>query len=235
MQIDPAILEKEFAPKYPTSLPDQVVEYLTNAIIEGRYKSGERLVEATLQRKFGISRGPIREAFLTLKENGLITNIPRKGRFVRRINTKDLEENFVIRAHLESLAARLAADRLTQEDINKMESSLSGMKQAAKEKDFQTYYKFHFEFHGAFIHACKNDTLIRILENLRYQTIWFRYSNPSANERPYEYLLPVHREILTLFIKKDIHELEKLVKNHILSSLEGMLRLLASRSKETQV
>jgi DNA-binding GntR family transcriptional regulator len=152
-KMDSAIIEKEFAPQYPTSLSDQVVEFLTNAIIEGRYKSGERLVESKLQREFGISRAPIREAFLILEKNGLLTSIPRKGRFVRKISTKDIEENFVIRANLESLAARLAAAHLRSEDINKMELALSEMAQAAKGKDFQTYYKFHYEFHDIFLHA----------------------------------------------------------------------------------
>ena len=232
--MDSPNIEKEFVPQYPTSLVEQVVEFLTNAIIEGRYKSGQRLVENELQRKFGISRAPIREAFLILEKNGLLTNIPRKGRFVRKVNAKDLEENFIIRANLESLAARLAVPHLRPEDISKMELAFSGMTASANEDDFQAYYKFHYEFHGIFIRNSNNDTLIRILENLRYQTIWFVYSHPSANERSYEYMLPVHREILDLFIKKDIDQLENIVKTHILAALEGMLRVLATRNKDSQ-
>jgi DNA-binding GntR family transcriptional regulator len=224
--------EKEFVPS--KSLVEQVAEFLTSAIIEGQYKSGQRLLERELQRRFGISRAPIREAFHILEKNGLLTNIPRKGRFVRKVNAKDLEENFIVRSTLESLAARLAMPHFGPEDIRKMESAFSGMAACANEDDFQAYYKFHYEFHGIFIRASSNDTLIRILENLRYQTIWFRYSHPSANERSYEYLLPVHREILDLFIKKDIDQLENLVKKHILVSLEGMLRLLATRNKDGQ-
>src|SRR3990170_2242165 len=149
--------EKKFVPQYPTSLVDQVVEFLTNAIIEGRYKSGQRLVENELQRKFGISRAPIREAFLILEKNSLLTNIPRKGKFVREINGKDIEENFIVRANLEPLAARLAVPHLGPEDIEKMESALSEMGEAARASDFQAYYKAHYEFHGIFIHASRNE------------------------------------------------------------------------------
>ncbi len=227
--------EDEFVPKYPISLVDQVVEFLTKSILEGRYKSGQRLVENELQRKFGISRAPIREAFLVLEKNGLLTNIPRKGRVVRRINEKDIAENFIVRAHLESLAVRLAMPHLGPEEFNRMESALSGMILAAKGNDFKTYYKFHYDFHGVFIHASKNDTLVRILENLRYQTIWFQYSHPSAQERPYDYLIPVHREILDLFMKKEIDQLDHLVKEHIMVSLDGLLRHLASRKDDRQV
>jgi len=226
--------EDEFVPQYPISLVDQVAEFLTKAILEGRYKSGQRLVENELQRKFGVSRAPIREAFFVLERNGLLTNIPRKGRFVRTIKEKDIEENFVVRAHLESLAVRLAVPHLGPDDFNKMDSALSAMMLAAKGNDFKTYYKFHYEFHGIFIRASRNDTLIRMLEDLRYQTIWFQYSHPSPQERPYDDLISVHRHILDLFMKKEIDELEHLVKKHILVSLEGLLRHLASRKQDDQ-
>jgi DNA-binding GntR family transcriptional regulator len=226
--------ENEFVPQYPISLVDQVAEFLTKAILEGRYRNGQRLVENELQRKFGVSRAPIREAFFVLERNGLLTNIPRKGRFVRTINEKDIEENFVVRAHLESLAVRLAVPHLGPEDFKKMDSALSAMTLAAKGNDFKTYYRFHYEFHGIFIRVSKNDTLVKILENLRYQTIWFQYSHPSAQERPYEYLISVHRQILDLCIKKDVDELEHLVKKHILVSLDGLLRHLASRKQDGQ-
>jgi DNA-binding GntR family transcriptional regulator len=54
------MFEKEFSPQYPISLVEQITEFLTNAIIEGQWESGQRLVENELQRKFGISRAPIR-------------------------------------------------------------------------------------------------------------------------------------------------------------------------------
>lgn len=226
-------IEKEFVPQYPTSLVEQVVEYLTNAIIEGRYKSGQRLVENELQRRFGISRGPIREAFVILEKNGLLTNIPRKGRFVRRIDVKDLEENYIVRANLESLAARLAVPHLGPEDIERMELALSKMTEAAKEKDFKAYHQFHYEYHDVFINASKNNTLIGTLENLRRQTIWFRYSYPTAYpEYSFEYLIRVHREILDLFLTKDVDQLQDLVRKHILGFLDEILHFFESKSKD---
>jgi DNA-binding GntR family transcriptional regulator len=232
LAMDTMTTEKEFVPQYSASLVEQITEFLTNSIIEGRFKGGQRMVEHELQRRFGVSRAPIREAFLILERNGLLTSIPRKGRFIREISSKDIEENFVVRADLECLAARLAIPHIEPENIRKMEAMFSDMVRAAKRKDFNAYYSSHYEFHGTFIRASNNKTLIEILENLRCQTKWFRYSNPSANERSYEYLIPVHREILDLFIRKeDVDRLGDLVKQHILTSLEGMFRLLA-RSKE---
>jgi len=70
--------EKNFSPRYPIPLVQQIAEFLANAIIEGLLKNGKRLVENQLRRKFKISRAPIREAFRVLEKNGLVCIIPRE-------------------------------------------------------------------------------------------------------------------------------------------------------------
>jgi DNA-binding GntR family transcriptional regulator len=211
-----SIIEREFSPQYPVSLVEQVMEFLTNAIIQGRFKGGERLVENELQRKLGISRGPIRESFRILEKNGLVTIIPRKGTFVRKISRKDIEENFPIRAHLESLSTRLAISNLTSEDIEKMKSALSRMKTAFKDHNFELYYKSHSEFHEVIYKASKNDTLIRIIDNLQLQANWFRLSYLYILRESFEYAIKAHQEILDLLVKKDSDRAEALMKEHIL-------------------
>lgn len=225
-------LEKEFNPQFSASLTEQITEFLTNAIIEGQLIGGQRLVENELQRRFGISRAPIRESFRILEKNGLVVSILRKGTYVRRITKKDVKENFPIRACLESLAARMAVSNLKPENTEVMELDLSRMTKAAEENDFTSYLKYHQDFHEIFINASKNDALIGILENLRRQALWFRFSYLYVQEN-YEYGLRVHREILDLFIKKkDPDRLEKLVKDHILIALDRFLQFLASKNGE---
>ncbi len=226
-------IENKFSPQYPVSLVEQVTEFLTNAIIDGKLENGQRLIENELQRKFRISRAPIRESFRILEKKGLVVIIPRKGTFVRTITQKDIEENFPIRSYLESLAARLAVSNLGPEDIEGMELALSRMKDAAEKNDFKSYLKYHSEYHEIFINASKNDTLIEILTNLRRQAIWFRFSYLYIQES-FEYALRVHREIIDLFIKKDIDSLEALVSEHIMIALDRFLQFLALKNYEKQ-
>lgn len=218
----PALL-KEFSPQIPVPLTEQVAEFLMNIIIEGRIKEGERLVENELQRELGVSRAPIREALRELEKKSLVVIIPRKGTFVRKINKKDIEENFTIRAPLEGLAARLALANMDLNDIKSMEATLSKMTKAVKVGDFNSYIKDHSKYHEIFINASKNDTLIRILEILRIQTIWYRfiYDYVRAN---HDYGIKIHREIIDLFIKKDADRLESLVKEHILRVRDWFLK-----------
>ncbi len=211
-------LDNEFNPQYPVSLVTQITEFLTQAIIEGQYESGQRLIESELQKSFEISRSPIREAFRVLEKNGFVVNTPRKGTYVRKMTKKYIEENFPIRAILEGLAARLAVEQLTSEEIKGMESALSGMAKAVAKNDFESYLKFHFNYHMVYIRGSRNDSLIQILENMMRHAVWFRFSYLVHHEN-YEIALRIHREIIDLFIRKDANRVEALVKDHILNNL----------------
>jgi DNA-binding GntR family transcriptional regulator len=224
--MDLTMTGKEFKPKYSASLVEQITEFLTNAIVEGRLTGGQRLIENELQRQFGISRAPIRESFRLLEGMGLVITIPRKGSFIRKVTRRDVEENFPIMAYLEGLAAREATPHLTSQDIKEMESALSKMRAVAKKNDFKSYLKYHSNFHDLYIYASQNETLIEILRNLRRQSIWFRFSYLYAEEH-YEYALRVHRHILDLFIKKDGDSAEPLVREHILIARDNFLQFLA--------
>ncbi len=229
--MDLSLNKKAFVPIYPVSLVDQVVEFLMQAAIEGRIKEGARLSEYELQRFLGVSRSPIREAFRVLEKRGLVTIIPRRGTFVQKIDKKGIEENFTIRAWLESLAARLATERLSQKDVKNMESSYSRMMQAVRKRNFRNYLKSHAEFHNIFINASKNDTLIKISENLRIRVIWHRFMFNYVRENS-EYGLQIHKDILRLFKKKDAVQVESLVKEHILVALNWFLEFLESKEGE---
>jgi DNA-binding GntR family transcriptional regulator len=216
--------------QFPVSLVNQITESLTNAIIEGELIGGQRLVESDLQKKFSVSRAPIRESLRILENLGLLTNEPRKGRFVRRISKKDIEENFIVRANLESLAARLAVPNMVPKDISDMEMLLSEMTSDLKHSDLKSYFKHNYDYHYIFIHASKNDTLIGILGNLRRQAIWITFALSSNSSQEYfEYALSEHRKIIDLFIKKDADQLEAFLKEHILIGIEKTIRVMESK------
>jgi DNA-binding GntR family transcriptional regulator len=223
---------ENFNPQYSTSLVKQTTDFLTNAIIEGRLPEGQRLIENELQRKFGISRGPIRESLRILEKNGLVISIPRKGTFVRKITQEGMEEIFPIIAVLQGLAARLAVSHLNNDEIVKMELALSKMVEAAKKRDIKRYVDHHSQYHQTFIYASKNNTLITIIENLRHQYIWFTSKYLHVKES-FEYGIRAHREIIDLFIKKDIDRLEHILCDfQKLSGRNPEVKKRVVRSKE---
>ena len=84
----------------PHVLGEQVSHILMEAILEGVLRGGDQLVEVELQKQFGVSRSPLREAFRDLEKKGLVVIIPRKGTYVKQVNRKDIEDNFMHRGWL---------------------------------------------------------------------------------------------------------------------------------------
>jgi DNA-binding GntR family transcriptional regulator len=127
----------------------------------------------------------------------------------------------------------MAVSHLTQENIKGLDLALSKMMDGARKNDFKYYFKYHSEFHEMFIYASKNDTLIAILENLRRQAIWFRFSYLWHQEN-FEYATKVHREILDLFIKRMPIEWSSCEGTHLIA-LDRFLQFLASKmNKEVE-
>lgn len=211
-------------PLKPMGLGAQVAEALATEIVEGGYKGGEQLVEQELQLRFGVSRSPLREAFRELEKKGLVSIVPRKGTFVRRVTRKDIEEHFPVRAALEGLAARLACGMITSDQLQQMELELNGMERAVKTEDTGAFYAHHIGFHEIFIAATNNELLIETLHVLRMQSLWHRFSFQYYQEglqRSYQ----VHREILNGFKdpNTDPDTLRHLVENHIDVALDTFL------------
>lgn len=216
--------QKQFTPEYPDSLTTQITDYLTKGIVKGEIACGERLIERQLQRHFGVSRAPIRESLHILEKSGFVFKVPRKGTFVRKITRTDIEENFIVRANLESLAARLAVDHLTESDIKHMKKALTKMEKAAKRSSQQEYLKYHNDFHMAFIKLSNNNTLRAVLDDLRKLASWFRI-------HPTSYSIRVHHQILEHMVNRDAEKTENLVKEHILIALESFHRTYGNNCK----
>ena len=127
-----------FKPQFATPLAEQIEQFLINAIMQGKYKPGQRLVENELLREFGVSRSPIREAFTSLVKSGLLVSVPRSGTYVKDVTEKDVREKFPVRAYLEGFAASLAAPQMGPGDIDELESALARMKESAERNDFRS-------------------------------------------------------------------------------------------------
>ena len=105
-------------------LRDVVFNTLREAILKGELKPGERLMELQLAAKLGVSRTPIREAIRMLEQEGLAVTIPRKGAEVARMTEKDMEDVLQIRDALDELAASIACEQISEEELAELRLSL---------------------------------------------------------------------------------------------------------------
>ncbi len=116
-------------------LSDQVKDHLLQAILDGRYPPGARIVETRVARDLGTSQAPVREALRDLEALGVVEISAFRGARVRRPSAAELLEAFVVRAELESLAARLAIPRLVDDDLAGLEELIGEMQRCAEVGD----------------------------------------------------------------------------------------------------
>lgn len=214
-------------------LSSQVSKILSEAILEGVLEGGQKLVEMEIQEMFGISRSPLREAIRDLEKKGLVTIIPRKGAFVRRVTVKDIEDIFPVRANLEALAAGLAHPSISPEDLDEMRDILDRMQADVKSSDTKSYWRHHSTFHEIFINASHNHVLIETLSRLRLHSLWYRFSYKYYEENLEKQYL-IHEKIYKLFAnrKANVEKLEKLVHDHIEIAFEKFVGYLTKKKED---
>ena len=141
---------------------------LLERIISGHYRPGERLVELQLAKEFGASQSPVREALRDLETAGLVSIRPRRGSFVNDYHARTQHEIYVVRGALEEAAARFAIPRLMK-DMVPLAAHLEGMRDAARNNDFEGIIHHTVGFHRVIMQASENELLIRMWESLHVE------------------------------------------------------------------
>lgn len=147
-------------------LSDQVKAHLLEAILDGRYPPGARIVETRVARELGTSQAPVREALRDLEALGLVETAAFRGARVRHPSADELLEAFVVRSQLESLAARLAVERLTAADLGRLTGLLGEMRRAARAGDLHAEAVADAAFHGTIVEISGNAMLQRVWQRL---------------------------------------------------------------------
>ena len=149
-------------------LSDQVKEFIIDAITRGELQSGDRVVTSALASDLGVSQAPVREAIRDLVLMGFLVAEPYKGTTVRSFTAKELYDVYTVRASLESLAARLACDRLTKEHIKVLRATLEEMIEAARRQDTQRMVQLDNDFHRAILRIAENEFLYQLWQTLQF-------------------------------------------------------------------
>lgn len=147
------------------TLKNRTVELITDAILSGKIKPGERLNESQLARELHVSRAPIREALQQLQEQSLIVNIPRRGMFVVTLDDEDIQKINSLRVVLEAEALRLARRNLSAQREKRLEQLLVQM-ETALPAPTKLSMRSDFEFHRTFWSFSDNEYLEKVLISL---------------------------------------------------------------------
>ena len=195
-------------------LRDVVFNTLRQAILKGELAPGERLMEIQLADRLGVSRTPIREAIRKLELEGLVLMIPRKGAEVAKISEKSLRDVLEVRRALEVLAVELACQRMTEEDIKKLESAQEDFKAAVDKGEAMAIAETDEHYHDIIYNGTGNVRLIQLLNNLREQMYRYRLEYiKEADKR--QILLIEHEHILKGLKERKMDEVKEAMREHI--------------------
>ena len=212
-------------------LRDVVFRTIRNDILEGDLKPGERLMEIQISKRLGVSRTPIREAIRMLEREGLVTLIPRRGAFVAEMETKQLNDVLEVRRALEELAAELAAQRITREELEALAAAADEFDQAIETGDANVIAKADEQFHEIIISATGNDKLIELLNSFLKQIYRYRAAYVK-HESVYGELKAEHRKILKGLEQGDVDMTMEAMFVHIDRQQKFMQELCADRAKK---
>jgi DNA-binding GntR family transcriptional regulator len=148
-----------------TVLREQVKDVLLQRIVSGELQPGERLVETRIAQELGTSQAPVREALRDLELLRLVESEPFRGARVRALGDDELVEIYPVRAALEELAAKLAAERLAG-DVAALEEQVEGMRAAGKRGDVGALTQHDILFHRLLVEASGNVPLVQCWKSL---------------------------------------------------------------------
>jgi len=210
-------------------LREIVFESMREAIISGVLPPGERLMEIQLAEEMGVSRTPVREAIRKLELEGFVVMVPRKGAYVAGVSLKDVADVFEIRAALEGLAAGLAAERATDEEIEQMERMV--LYKEDEEADLDRIVAFDTDFHALVYQASRNERLIQILGNIREQIQRFRSVSLAVPGRIKE-AIHEHRAIVEAIANHEVEAAAELARTHIETAENVMFQAMGPCVKD---
>lgn len=203
-----------FDPNDRQSLTAKVYSKVREDILEGRYKTGDYLVETKLADELSVSRTPIREALKQLELEDLVVSIPNRGVMVQGMSKHDIDDIFTIRHLLEGQAAFWAAERIEQDNLSRLMEIIELMEMYTRKNDVANLARLDTEFHDVIYSACDSRVLRHILASLHNNTRQVRRNSLNTPERP-SHSLQEHKAIFNAIEQHRPGEAKAAMEAHV--------------------
>ena len=206
------------APFTRSNLREQIKDVILQRIVSAEYPPGARLVETRIAQELGVSQAPVREALRDLEQLGCIVHEPFRGCSVRAFSAEELLEAFPVRAALEALAARLAAERMSEDELLRLAQLLERMRDAARRGDAHDQSQANASFHATIVRAARNATLERQWSFLEpYSRTYLTVSQPGLDLKA---LSERHVPILDALRARDGDAAAEAMHRHLMDAAE---------------
>lgn len=204
---------------------DLVVKQIYHLILTGEMNSGDRVVESNLSKDFGISRAPVREALRELIAEGILKYKPQVGYYVTEITKKQILDTYETRGLLEGYAIRTALDLFSGNDLDNLKKYIDDMEFFAFEGEHVKFIEAGGKFHEYIFSKSPNSELVGFTKRLSYKShiffnkYWMEIYSPENIRKRHECIIDVIR-------KRDGEMLEKVIRDHYVSTAEKIAELI---------
>jgi DNA-binding GntR family transcriptional regulator len=209
------------------SLRGKVFEIIERDILNGVYKPGESLTESKLSDQLGVSRTPVREALTQLDFKGLVRFVPNKSAVVTGISEQDIRDIYTIRILIEGLAARWAAEHITDIELQELREAFELEEFYTAKKDLAHLIKLDSQFHKVLFKASKSRPLMHILSTFHHYVQQARGHSLEIPGRAQK-ALAEHKAILQAISEHNGAKAEQLTVRHIRQASANLLRNLSA-------
>jgi len=214
------------------SIPRQVLHQevavrLRQRIVEGQLAPGAKLNERELSELLQVSRTPLREAIKMLAAEGLVELLPNRGAVVAQMSEQDVMDTFEVIAGLEGQSGQLAAERITDAQLNEIRALHYEMLAAFTRRDLPTYYRLNALIHTHINAAAGNRVLTQTWSNVnaRLQALRFRSNFDDAK---WKRAMKEHERMIELLTARDAAGLRELMITHLVHKRDAVIDLMRS-------
>ena len=214
------------------SLTSAVSNVLREKILRGELKAGDQLVQHAIATELGLSRIPVREALRQLEAEGLVKIVDHRGAVVSALSADEILEMFEVRMLLESHLLRLAIPRMTDEDFEEAERTLTSYTNSLrKEETVEDWGALNWRFHSCLYEAANRPRILSMAESIhnnadRYVRLHLLlvHETTRANDE--------HKEILLFSRQRDVDAACRALERHIEYAGKSLAEYLRSRSRD---
>lgn len=210
---------------------DDAYAAVKEMILTGQVKPGNKVSDQDLATELGVSRTPVRHALSRLHQEGFLDNVKGKGYHVPDLDAKQVADLYALREVLEAHAVRLAAERAMSSDLNELTGVLATIEKMKEDlskrgEEIRVGLKIHEIIARASGDTFLHETLVRLLNRMHF-FIWM----DTLNEDPQaaELTRREHGDLLEFIRLRKSDEAEVLIRRHIQTAKQGILRILAAR------
>lgn len=201
----------------------RVYQALLDSILSGQIELGAPLRPDVIARQLEVSTTPVREAMQRLESEGLSIKLPNRGWFVREFTPQQIRDLYEFRASLECMGGRLACQRMTAEDLERLRELQFTGEAALAAHDMDAYRLYNQSFHATILNAARNSYLSTVMGQLRLQNELLMIKTMRIVGRPLR-AIEEHARIIELLAARDSASVQDLMSTHILGALDDLLR-----------